>query len=102
MTHPYEGMTLDPATVAAYLDKLAELADKGERCLTLDQWRYFNFKNPVAYLPAMAYAGHIRIEISLHNYRTVYILKGQHAGKSTRGPDNPRAKPYVVIGGPRP
>lgn len=101
MNAPYANMVLDPVVVAQYLAKLADLADKGERCLTLDQWRYFKFKNPGAYLPAMAHAGHIRIEISDKNYRTVTICAGPHKGKATLAPAK-RSRPYLVIGPARP
>lgn len=33
---------------------------------------------------ALAGAGRIRVEISGYNYRTVVLLEGRHAGKSTR------------------
>lgn len=36
-----------------------------------------------ALIPDLARAGRIRIDISGHNYRTVTILTGPHAGKST-------------------
>lgn len=33
---------------------------------------------------ALAHAGRVRVEISGYNYRTVHILTGPHAGKSTK------------------
>ena len=39
-------------------------------------------------------AGYIRGEVAAHNWRTIWILTGPHAGKHTRPPGN--AKPYLV------
>lgn len=46
---------------------------------------------------ALARAGRIRVEISGHNYRTIVILEGEHAGKTT-APDPTRRMPWKIIG----
>ena len=48
-------------------------------------------------ISALARAGRIKVAISGHNYRTVTILTGPHAGKSTR-PDPTGAHVWKVIG----
>ncbi len=43
----------------------------------------------------LASTGYIRVEYSSVNFRRVYLLKGEHAGKST-GPD-PKGNPVYAI-----
>lgn len=45
---------------------------------------------------ALARAGRIRVAISGHNYRQVFILTGPHKGKAT-APDPTGAKPWKII-----
>lgn len=47
---------------------------------------------------ALAHTGRIRIEISRPNWRTVTLLEGPHAGKST-APNPKGMRPYLIIDG---
>jgi hypothetical protein len=49
-------------------------------------------------IPALARAGRIRVEISGQNYRTVTIMVGPHAGKST-APNPTGAAVYRILDG---
>ncbi len=49
-----------------------------------------------SYVGQLCRAGRVRVEISMHNYRTVYLLTGGHAGKFT-APDPGRNKPWKII-----
>ncbi len=49
---------------------------------------------------ALLKEGRIRAEIYGQNSRVIEILKGPHAGKRTKGPPDPNAKPYKVLPAP--
>lgn len=52
---------------------------------------------PGAHISQLVKDGRIRVEIYALNYRVITILKGPHAGKSTRGAPRDQ-KPYLVNG----
>ena len=54
------------------------------------------FSVDTRYMVALAHAGRIQIKISGHNYRTVTILQGEHAGKRT-APDPTGAKVWKML-----
>lgn len=71
-------------------DHLTALAKSGQRCPTNDQ-----IDNLSGKLRDLARAGHIRVEVSDKNWRTVFILTGPHAGLFTKA--SPAAgKPYLI------
>jgi hypothetical protein len=80
---------------------IAEAADRGERCPTADQFCYLGVPGPVAISSRLADAGIIRIEVSAHNWRTVWICQGEHRGKHTMLRKTP-SKPYIVRGPAKP
>ena len=76
-------------------DRIVACALKGERCPMNYPLGPINGPG----LSALARAGHIRIEVFMHNWRVVTILSGEHAGKQTQSP--PKGKgtgmPYRTI-----
>lgn len=57
---------------------------------------------PSRMVTALARAGHILVEVYVHNYRVVTILTGPNAGKETAPPPKPqgrqRSTPYKIVG----
>lgn len=80
---------------------IAEAADRGERCPTTDQFCYLGVPCAGVISSRLAEAGIIRIEVSAHNWRTVWICQGEHTGKHTMLRKVP-SKPYLVRGPQRP
>ena len=74
-------------------DRLVTCAVKGERCpITGPGFRSDD-------VSALAHEGRIRVEITAHNWRTVTILEGPHAGKTTKPNPMPGRQPYVTVDG---
>jgi hypothetical protein len=83
----------DVAKMEQIFTLLEKAALAGARCVTNDQLP----KGGQAAARELARRGKIRIEVSGHNWRTVTILVGPNAGKSTaRDPFGHRV--YRVIG----
>lgn len=78
---------------------LERLACEGKRCPVLHEvvkhpGGSFTLRSDE--IPALAKAGRVRVEISGRSWRTVHILTGPHAGKSTK-PQPEGRTPYLVI-----
>lgn len=78
---------------------LERAACEGKRCPVLHEvvkCPESSFRLRSDEIPALAKAGRVRVEISGRNWRTVHILTGRHAGKSTK-PNPDGGAPYLVI-----
>ena len=78
------------------LEMIGQKALCGERCPTTDQ-----IPGGATSMKILTRNGTLRVEVSMHNFRQVFILKGEHAGKATADPaplkDGRRPKPYMII-----
>jgi hypothetical protein len=81
----------NPAAKEAFFDAIVCAAIEGRRCPNNG-----TFGVHTTYTSELAREGRIRVEISMHNYRTVIVLTGEHAGKTTLPPPN-RIKPWKII-----
>lgn len=82
---------------AAGLRSIIAAALAGQRCPTNETMENPNGTIWQGATTELARAGHIKIEIYAKNYRVVTILKGPHAGLSTKPYPDRRAKPYKTI-----
>ena len=100
-----ESMTPQDPGLATVFEIFVETALKGERCpssnppdYTLDKLclvkRGTNAPKNAA--GELARLGFVRVEISGKNWRTIEILRGEHAGKRTKE-DPTGAKPYRIL-----
>lgn len=79
----------------ATFDELVRCALAGERCPVTAREGTDGLSSEA--VRNLARSGHILIEIYPRNFRRITILKGPHAGKSTRPPNNRAWRPYIVI-----
>lgn len=80
--------------LAADLTMIVEAVLAGERCPKT--WPEGPLKSNS--ITALCASGDIRSEVYAHNYRVVTILKGEHAGKSTKACPTLNALPYLING----
>jgi hypothetical protein len=90
------------------MNELARLAKAGERCPFTERYRGpdqtrvpgWTSREATA-LSVLARLGYIRIEIAGRNWRTIRIVKGEHAGLHTKEPPlgagGIAPEPYFVI-----
>jgi len=82
------------ATLDRNLALIEAAAVKGERCPQAKPFGPLDAAAPAA----LARAGHIRIEIYMHNFRVVTIMEGPNKGKKTQAaPAKGTGKPYKII-----
>lgn len=82
---------IDEAALECCFNAIVRAATEGKRCPENG-----SFGVDSRFTTELARRGRIRVEISGRNYRTVIILLGEHAGKSTT-PHPQGAKPWKVI-----
>lgn len=84
-------MWMSPAALQRALDKVTAAAVAGVRCPTNPEIGSDSF------LPALARAGAIKIEIYAQNFRVVEIMEGAHRGARTAPRPGDSRAPWRVI-----